>query len=477
MEMHRRNQDPFEGGLPSSGNSIYSPDQTPQQTPYRRRSLETASNTGSDNINAAPRNPFNATPLGTSKNSSAIHIHHQKQNQKYFRSRRVKKGEVDHPWKTTNDPRKKWVTIIPLIGLALGFAVAGYLVYNGLTTIVSHTYTLVLNEDWSNGFNTNVWTKEVNLGGFGNGEFEQTTGTEENVMIENGKLIIKPTLQDETLLTTNNNLTLPDCTSTLYYDCNAATNVTNGTIVPPVKSGRINTLKGATIKYGRVEVVATMPEGDWLWPAIWMLPVNNTFGPWPASGEIDIVESRGNNYSYPTGGNNIVTSTLHWGPDKTDDGYWRTSKKQEALHTTYAAGEHTYGLEWSEKYLFTYIDTRLLQILYNPFNEYLWTRGQFPLSNSNGTTLTNPWVNDPNLNSPFDQEFYLIINLAVGGTNGWFKDGAAGKPWVDKSKTAPSDFLAGKDQWYPTWKPETAQLSISSVKMWQQVDNKPNTPK
>ena len=310
-----------------------------------------------------------------------------------------------------------------------------------------------------------------------NGEFDQTTGGDENVKIEDGKLVIVPTLQDEKLLTTNNNLTLDDCTSKLYYDCNAATNVTNGTIVPPVKSGRINTLKGVTLKYGRVEVKARMPVGDWLWPAIWMLPVNNTFGPWPQSGEIDIAESRGNNYSYPTGGNNIVTSTLHWGPDQKDDGYWRTSKKQSALHTTFAADEHTYGLEWSEKYLFTYIDTRLLQILYNPFKEYLWDRGQFPLSNSNGTTLTNPWINDPNYNAPFDQEFYLIINLAVGGTNGWFKDGAAGKPWVDKSKTAPKDFLAGKDQWYPTWKPETAKFTISSVKMWQQVDSKVNRPK
>ena len=99
-----------------------------------------------------------------------------------------------------------------------------------------------------------------------------STGTEENVMIQDGKLIIKPTLTDEKLLTTNNNLTLDDCTSQQYYDCNAATNVTNGTIVPPVKSGRINTLKGATLKYGRVEVVAKMPEGDWLWTAIRMLP-------------------------------------------------------------------------------------------------------------------------------------------------------------------------------------------------------------
>ncbi|KAK0767477.1 Beta-1,3-glucan-binding protein, partial [Friedmanniomyces endolithicus] len=77
-----------------------------------------------------------------------------------------------------------------------------------------------------------------------------------------------------------------------------------------------------------------MPAGDWLWPAIWMLPVNSTYGPWPASGEIDIVESRGNNHTYPQGGNNIVSSTLHWGPDPGDDGWYMNNVKREALHTT-----------------------------------------------------------------------------------------------------------------------------------------------
>ena len=53
-------------------------------------------------------------------------------------------------------------------------------------------------------------------------------------------------------------------------------------------SARISTQKSYSIKYGRVEVVAKIPQGDWLWPAIWMLPVNNTYGPWPLSGEIDV---------------------------------------------------------------------------------------------------------------------------------------------------------------------------------------------
>jgi beta-glucanase (GH16 family) len=108
-------------------------------------------------------------------------------------------------------------------------------------------------------------------------------------------LHIKPTLQDAKLIESNNVIDLRKqgiCSSTVWSDCIAVTNTTNGTIVNPVKSGRINSKKGATIKYGRVEVTASLPAGDWLWPAIWMLPVKDTYGVWPQSGEIDIAESR-----------------------------------------------------------------------------------------------------------------------------------------------------------------------------------------
>jgi hypothetical protein len=80
-----------------------------------------------------------------------------------------------------------------------------------------------------------------------------TTNTDENVFIKDGELWIKPTLQDERLITTNNivNLTAQGiCTSNVWSNCHAATNVTNGTIVNPVKSARINTKKGVSIQYG-----------------------------------------------------------------------------------------------------------------------------------------------------------------------------------------------------------------------------------
>lgn len=138
---------------------------TPEQQPY------------SDNITPLPRsNPF-GTPLtsrpASFRNSSAldlssaVDLHHQGLSQRYFHSRRVRKGEVERPWMDKKDPREKWVTIIPLIGLFIGFALAGFLVWDGLRTVTNHVYCPVLDEDWSNGFNEAVWTKEAEVGGFG----------------------------------------------------------------------------------------------------------------------------------------------------------------------------------------------------------------------------------------------------------------------------------------------------------------------
>ena len=77
-------------------------------------------------------------------------------------------------------------------------------------------------------------------------------------------------------------------------------------------------------RYGKVEVRAKLPIGDWLWPAIWLLPRNNQYGNWPASGEIDIMESRGNPPSYPPGGYDQFSSTLHWGPDYSQNAWEKT---------------------------------------------------------------------------------------------------------------------------------------------------------
>lgn len=199
-----------------------------------------------------------------------------------------------------------------------------------------------------------------------------------------------------------------------------------------------------------------------------MMPEKDTYGPWPASGEIDILESRGNDWEYKQGGNNIASSALHWGPDPGNDAWWRTNNKRQALKTTYADSFHTFGLEWNEKYLFTYINSRLLQVLYTNFDERMWKRGNFPEANSNGTRLQDIWSETGRKNTPFDTYFYLIINVAVGGTNGWFEDGRSSKPWLDGSPNAKKDFWDARDEWLPTW--TSRDMEVSKVMMWQQCN-------
>ncbi|TDZ99704.1 Beta-1,3-glucan-binding protein [Colletotrichum sidae] len=423
-------------------------------------------------------NPFGtpavSRPASSFGSSSAIGNRFDERSQRYFHSRRIRKEDIEKPWLDKADPKEKWVTIIPIIGILVGLGISGFLVWDGIRSVVKHKYCEVLIEDFTSGnLDSNVWTKEVNVGGFGNGEFQWATADQENVYIKDGNLVIHPTLTDNTMIERDTVVDLlkdGTCTSDKYYDCVAATNTTagNSTIVPPVKSARLNTKKGATIKYGRVEVVAKLPKGDWLWPAIWMMPVEDTYGAWPASGEIDIMESRGNNWTYEQGGNNIISSALHWGPDQANDAWWRTNNKRQALHTTYGDGFNTFGLEWSQKYLFTYVNSRLLQVIYTNFDEPMWQRGDFPQTNANGSRLTDVWSQTGRANTPFDQKFYLILNVAVGGTNGWFDDGKSGKPWVGTSPNAKKDFWKATDQWFPTW--TQPEMTISKVSMWQQCD-------
>lgn len=86
---------------------------------------------------------------------------------RYFHSRRVNKGDVAQPWRGKVDPKEKWVTIIPIIGILIGFGIAGFLVYDGYSSVVHHKYCAVMSDDFSGGFNTNIWSKEAEVGGYG----------------------------------------------------------------------------------------------------------------------------------------------------------------------------------------------------------------------------------------------------------------------------------------------------------------------
>lgn len=388
-----------------------------------------------------------------------------------------------------------WITLGFII---IGFCVSGYIMYTGVQEAQIPEQCLIMEDNFEKIDPAN-WGYEIQTGGYGNGEFDWTTNDPKNSFVDAEGLHIVPTLTTESTSITEEqivngytlNITKADgdgsCTSSDYKSCGIRSNSTTGTIIPPVRSARMTTKGKKSIKYGRVEVVAKTAKGDWLWPAIWMMPEEDKYGEWPRSGEIDIAEFRGNSYKYPEG-RDFVSSTLHWGPDYKHDGYINTHGTAFFRRTDFASSWHTFGMEWTENYLMLYLDSRLKQVMYFKFNEKnkLWNKGGFNgLTTSNGTLFEDPWKQGGK-NAPFDEKFYLILNVAVGAQNGWFFDGEGNKPWVDGSDFAVRDFWNGmftptsqnyehyansataKDDWLPTWGEGTERgMTVKSVKMWQ----------
>ncbi|KAG0348788.1 hypothetical protein BG004_004145 [Podila humilis] len=223
------------------------------------------------------------------------------------------------------------------------------------------------------------------------------------------------------------------CTGNYDYGCFRVAGA-GGNILNPIQSGLVRTAESFKFKYGKVVIRAKMPKGKWIWP----------YGSWPASGEIDLVESRGNGPEYGEGGYDKMSSTLHWGPSFEFNRYKMTHAQYSLPGgATFADEFHEFTLDWTPQGIKTYVGNDLL--LDVPFDN-MFEKGRFP-----------PWVDnlwEGSNAAPFDQEFYLIINVAVGGTAGYFPDGVGNKPWSDRSEHAVNEFYAAKDDWYPTWGPE-----------------------
>ncbi|ORY16517.1 glycosyl hydrolase [Clohesyomyces aquaticus] len=398
-----------------------------------------------------------------------------------FASYRLK-GEYNQPWLDDKRiQRTKYSNWIVWLFVLLALCVSGYLSYDGAKGAKNGDYCLILDDKFDN-IDPAVWSHEVQIGGFGTGSFDWTTADKTNSFTDADGLHIVPTLTKDTTGISEQqifngytlNLTKGEgdgsCTSPDYKACSIRSNLTTGATIPPVRSARLSTKGKKSIKYGRVEVTAKMPCGDWLWPAIWMMPEESKYGEWPASGEIDIAEMRGNNWRYPLGRDAIVSS-LHWGPTSKMDAYWRTYGTKFLRRTDFTKDFHTFGLQWSENYLFTYLDSRLKQVFYMKFGskDTMWQRGQFEGATVNETVVTNPWSKTGRANTPFDENFYLILNVAVGAQNGWFFDGKFNKPWVDNGASAVADFAKAQDEWLPTWGEGNSRgMTVKSVKMWRE---------
>ncbi|XP_059608689.1 beta-1,3-glucan-binding protein-like [Phlebotomus argentipes] len=323
-----------------------------------------------------------------------------------------------------------------------------------------------------------TWQHEITLAGGGNWEFQWYTNNRSNSYAEQGVLHIRPTLSandfGESFLTSgtlnlHGGAPADQCTNPQFWGCERSGNPMN--VLNPIKSARIRTVNSFAFKFGKVEVNAKMPSGDWLWPSVWFLPKHNAYGSWPASGEIDLLESRGNRDLMQGGvhvGVEQMTSSLQYGPYPQQNA-WKTTHfaRNTAQGNGFNKDFHRYQMEWTpDRITFSIDDVETGTI---NVGEGFWQYGNFD-AKAPGTE--NPWRLG-SIMAPFDQEFYCIINLAVGGT-GYFPDDAVnpgGKPWLNSSPRAATDFWNGRNQWLPTWKLDSnytkdASLQVDYLRIW-----------
>ena len=224
---------------------------------------------------------------------------------------------------------------------------------------------------------TTKWNYETGGGGFGNHELEYYTNAK-NAVVSNGVLSIEARKEK---------------TGGMNYT-----------------SARMVTKGKAEFLYGRFEIKAKLPAGRGFWPAIWMMPAKDTYGGWPASGEIDIMEEVG-----------FAPDTVHISTHTREENWMKANGNTSvAFVKASTSAFHIYRIDWTPEGIDGFIDgKKIFQHLNNHKGPGYW---------------------------PFDKPFFLILNVAVGGDWG-------GKHGVD-------------DNIFP------AQMQVDYIRIYKMKDKK-----
>lgn len=209
--------------------------------------------------------------------------------------------------------------------------------------------TLVWQDEFDGAtLNQNDWTYEIGNGTNGWGNFELQYYTDQNTSIVDGNLVIEAKRESQG-----------------GYD---------------FTSSRIITEGKQNFQYGRIDIRAALPEGQGLWPALWMLGSDFSTVGWPRCGEIDIMEMVGG-----SGRENAVFGTAHWDDNGTPAKFGATTTKSSG---TFHDEFHVFSILWNQNSIRWYVDGNQYHVI----------------------DIT------PEELAELRNEFFLIFNIAVGGT-------------------------------------------------------------
>lgn len=216
-------------------------------------------------------------------------------------------------------------------------------------------YNLVWNDEFNGEeFTFDDWNWEIRRAGWTNNELQAYNASRDNIFLRDGKLVLKAIKS------------VNEYGKTVYT------------------SGKVQTLDKHNFLYGRIDVRAKVPAGQGLWPAIWMMPTRDHYGSWPRGGEIDIMEFLGHDVQ-------TVYANVHFGDPHGENQGVYTLEGEE----TFVDSFHVFSVEWDPGEFRFYVDGNL----YHTVNDWYSRVG----------STENPYP------APFDKEFYIQLNLAVGG--------------------------------------------------------------
>ena len=216
-------------------------------------------------------------------------------------------------------------------------------------------YNLVWNDEFDGEvFTFDDWNWETRRAGWTNNELQAYNASRDNIFLRDGKLVLKA------------------IKSVNQYGKTVYT------------SGKVQTLDKHNFLYGRIDVRAKVPAGQGLWPAIWMMPTRDHYGSWPRGGEIDIMEFLGHDVK-------TVYANLHYGDPHAEQQGVYTLENGE----TFTDSFHVFSVEWDPGEFRFYVDGNH----FHTINDWY--------SRSGASERPYP--------APFNKEFYIQLNLAVGG--------------------------------------------------------------
>lgn len=209
---------------------------------------------------------------------------------------------------------------------------------------------------WSDEFDgttldESIWNREKREPGWTNNELQEYTDSNDNIFVRDGKLVLKAIKTEKD--------------GKDYYT-----------------SGKVNSQNKKPFTYGKVVVSAKAPAGKGLWPAVWMMPEDESFyGQWPKCGEIDIMEVLGHDLS-------TAYCTIHYGEPH--------AEQQDTITGNFGEGFHEYSVEWEPGEIRWYVDNTEVLVVNDWFSA---VDGE----------------DEKPYPAPFNQPFFVQLNLAVGG--------------------------------------------------------------